>query len=29
VVIDSMTALMHNAPAREFREFGVGLSRFQ
>ncbi|MGO9956253.1 MAG: circadian clock protein KaiC [Solirubrobacteraceae bacterium] len=28
VVIDSMTALMHNAPAREFREFGVGLSGY-
>jgi circadian clock protein KaiC len=27
-VIDSMTALMHNAPAREFREFGVGLSGY-
>jgi circadian clock protein KaiC len=28
VVIDSMTALMHNAPARDFREFGVGLSGY-
>jgi circadian clock protein KaiC len=28
VVIDSMTALMHNAPTREFREFGVGLSGY-
>ena len=28
VVIDSITALMHNAPAREFREFGVGLSGY-
>jgi circadian clock protein KaiC len=28
VVIDSMTALMHNAAAREFREFGVGLSGY-
>jgi circadian clock protein KaiC len=28
VVIDSMTALEHNAPAREFREFGVGLSGY-
>ena len=28
VVIDSMTALMHNAPAREFREFGIGLSGY-
>jgi len=27
-VIDSMTALMHIAPAREFREFGVGLSSY-
>jgi KaiC/GvpD/RAD55 family RecA-like ATPase len=28
VVIDSMTALMHNAAPREFREFGVGLSGY-
>jgi circadian clock protein KaiC len=28
VVIDSMTALEHNAPARQFREFGVGLSGY-
>lgn len=28
VVIDSMTALEHNAPAREFREFGIGLSGY-
>lgn len=28
VVIDSMTALEQNAPARAFREFGVGLSGF-
>jgi len=28
VVIDSMTALEHNAPAREFREFAVGLSGY-
>jgi len=28
VVIDSMTALEHNAPPRAFREFGVGLSGY-
>jgi circadian clock protein KaiC len=28
IVIDSMTALEHNAPAREFREFAVGLSGY-
>ena len=28
VVFDSMTALEHNAPARAFGEFGVGLSGF-
>ncbi len=27
-VIDSMTALEHNAPPRAFREFGVGLTGF-
>ena len=28
VVLDSMTALEHNAPARAFGEFGIGLSGF-